>query len=114
MHWLALMVSGLLEALFPFLLILTEGFTRWQPLLILIITGCFTLQLLKYSLDAIPISVAYLAWTALGAFGTVMVGVVMLNESVSLWRFLFLATLVMGVVGLQLATDRQLRQVSRG
>ena len=105
MHWLALFISGLLEALFPLLLKLTEGFSRWQPLLILLCTGCLTLFLLKYSLRVIPISVAYLVWSALGTFGTVLVGFVILDEPVTLIRVLFLSTLILGVAGIQRSTD---------
>jgi quaternary ammonium compound-resistance protein SugE len=40
-------------------------------------------------------------WVGIGAAGTLLVGVALFNEPVSLPRFVFLATLVFSIIGLR-------------
>ena len=101
MHWGALVLSGLMEAFFPFLLTLTEGFTRWKPLVGLIIFGIGTLLLFRYALRIIPISIGYLVWTSIGVVGSVLIGVLVLNEPLAPIQIFFLITLIAGIVGLK-------------
>jgi len=50
---------------------------------------------------AIPVGTAYAVWGAIGAFGTVVGGIMLFNEPVTFWRMLFLTALILSVVGLQ-------------
>ena len=54
---------------------------------------------------AIPVGTAYAVWGAIGAIGTVIAGIVLFNEPVTFWRMFFLSTLVVSVVGLQVAGE---------
>lgn len=54
---------------------------------------------------AIPVGTAYAVWGAIGAIGTVIAGVILFKELVTLWRMFFLTTLVASVVGLQIVSS---------
>lgn len=54
---------------------------------------------------AIPVGTAYAVWGAIGAFGTVVAGILLFNEPVTFWRMVFLTTLVLSVVGLQVVSS---------
>jgi quaternary ammonium compound-resistance protein SugE len=46
---------------------------------------------------------AYAVWTGLGAAGTVIVGMIWLNESVTVLKLVSIVLVLAGVVGLQLS-----------
>ena len=54
---------------------------------------------------AIPVGTAYAVWGAIGAIGTVIAGIILFKEPLTLWRMFFLATLVISVVGLQVVSS---------
>ncbi len=53
------------------------------------------------STRTIPLSTAYAVWTAIGAVGTVIVGIVAFGDPVTFWRLFFLAAIVAIVIGLK-------------
>lgn len=54
---------------------------------------------------AIPVGTAYAVWGAIGAIGTVVVGIVLFQEPITFWRMFFLSNLVISVIGLQLVSS---------
>lgn len=56
--------------------------------------------------NAIPVGTAYAVWGAIGAIGTVLAGILLFKAPVTFWRLLFLPTLVISVVGLQVVSSR--------
>ena len=56
---------------------------------------------LAYAMRSLPTGTAYAVWVGIGAALTVGYGMVTGTESVSVWRVVFLALIVGGVVGLK-------------
>ena len=56
---------------------------------------------LAKAIKAIPIGTAYPIWTGIGAVGTVLIGILVFKEPVTLWRMIFIFTLIASVVGLK-------------
>lgn len=56
--------------------------------------------------NAIPVGTAYAVWGAIGAIGTVIMGIVFFKEPVTFWRMFFLTTLIISVVGLQIVSNK--------
>lgn len=54
---------------------------------------------------AIPVGTAYAVWGAIGAIGTVIAGILLFNEPITFWRLVFLTSLVVSVIGLQLVSS---------
>lgn len=104
MAWLTLLLAGLLEIVFAMSLKPSEGFTRLLPSLSVIVFGSAAVITLTRALHAIPVGTAYAAFTGIGAAGTVALGIVFLDEPASVARIGCIAVIVLGVVGLRLAT----------
>ena len=49
----------------------------------------------------LPLGTSYAIWTGIGALGAVVVGVVIFHESLSPARLLFVALLLVGIIGLK-------------
>ncbi len=103
MSWILLVVAGLLEIVWAVGLSYTQGFTRLVPSLITATGLVASMALLAVALRTIPVGTGYVVWVGIGAVGTAVVGMVALNEPVTLARIACLALIVAGAVGLKLA-----------
>lgn len=52
----------------------------------------------------IPIGTAYAVWTGIGAAGTFALGIIVLGEPAVLARFFFVGLILVGILGLKLAS----------
>ncbi len=104
MAWSLLFVAGLLEVCWAVGLKYTEGFTRPLPTVLTVTAMIASMGLLGLALRTLPIGTAYAVWTGIGAAGTVIAGVVFLNEPASALRFFCVLLIVAGIVGLKLIT----------
>jgi quaternary ammonium compound-resistance protein SugE len=55
-------------------------------------------------MKSLPVGTAYAVWVGIGAVGTAILGIILLNESASAARLASLGLIVAGIVGLKLAT----------
>jgi quaternary ammonium compound-resistance protein SugE len=62
------------------------------------------MYLLNRVTQVIPIGTAYAVWTGIGAVGTVLMGILYFKEPVTLWRMIFLTTLIISIVGLKIVS----------
>ena len=99
--WSYLVAAGLLEILFTTLMKLSEGLSRLWPTLGFLATAALSFFCLNRSLSQIPLGTAYAVWTGLGAFGTVVVGMIFFKDPVSWPRILLLSLLIGSVIGLK-------------
>ena len=104
MAWALLGIAGMLEIAFAFAMKSSEGFTRWQPALLTVVTGLSSVVLLSLSLRSLPMGTGYAVWTGIGAAGTAIVGMVVLGESAAPLRIACIALILAGVAGLRLAS----------
>jgi quaternary ammonium compound-resistance protein SugE len=103
--WIYLIIAGVLEVGFASMIKLTENFTKVIPTLIFVVFAVGSFYTLTKAVESIPIGTAYAIWTGIGAFGTIMVGIVFYNEPAGLLRLFFLTTLVASIIGLKLASN---------
>lgn len=96
------MLAGLLEIGFTTALRLSEGFSRLGPSLAFFTCAALSFLSLQKATGEIPLGTAYAVWVGIGAVGTLLVGVALFNEPVSVPRFVFLGTLVGSIIGLRL------------
>ena len=101
MAWSLLIVAGLLEVAWASTLPATEGLTRPVPTLaFLALLGASMYALAKAS-ETIPIGTAYAVWVGIGAVGAALVGIVVRGDPATPLRVLFLALLIVSIVGLK-------------
>jgi quaternary ammonium compound-resistance protein SugE len=104
MTWIALIVAGLLEVVWAVGLKYTEGFTRPLATALTLAAMAGSVGLLGLALRGLPLGTAYAIWTGIGTVGTVIFGIVVLNEPASALRLGCIAMIVGGIIGLKLST----------
>lgn len=102
MAWTYLFLAGLLEIGFTTAMRLSEGFSRLGPSLAFFTCAALSFLSLQKATGEIPLGTAYAVWVGIGAAGTLLIGVMLFDEPVSVPRFVFLATLVGSIIGLRL------------
>jgi len=102
MAWVVLIVSGLLEAGWALSLKASDGFTRLWPSVAFVVLLVASMGGLAWSLRALPVGIAYAVWTGIGASVTAVVGMIWLDEAVSVGKIVSLVLIVAGIVGLHL------------
>jgi quaternary ammonium compound-resistance protein SugE len=60
-----------------------------------------SMYLLARAAEGLPIGTAYAVWTGIGAMGTAIVGMLLLNESRDWMRVVCIGLIILGVVGLK-------------
>ncbi len=103
--WLMLLVAGLLEVAWAIGLKYTEGFTRLWPSVGTIAAIVLSMGLLGLAVRVLPVGTAYAVWVGIGAVGTVILGIVLLDEPASFARLASVSLIIVGIVGLKLATS---------
>lgn len=105
MAWIFLVIAGLLEVVWAFLMKQSEGFTRlWPSIGTLVFMGA-SFGLLSLSMKSLPLGTAYTIWTGIGAVGAFVVGVAVLGESLSVMRVLAAVLIVSGLVLMKLSSS---------
>ncbi len=105
MNWLILFLAGLLEIAWAIGLKYSEGFTKFWPSFWTVITMVASMVLLAIAMKSLPVGTAYAIWVGIGAVGTVVLGIVLFNESADFWRMASVGLIVAGIVGLKLASS---------
>ncbi|MBP1204646.1 quaternary ammonium compound-resistance protein SugE [Duganella sp. 1411] len=104
MTWIILIIAGLLEVTWAVGLKYTHGFTKLIPTLWTLAAMLGSIGMLGLALRTLPLGTAYAIWTGIGTVGTVIYGIVALNEPASAVRLACIAMIVGGIVGLKLST----------
>jgi quaternary ammonium compound-resistance protein SugE len=102
MAWTYLLLAGLFEIGWAVSLKYTHGFTRAVPSAVTVILMGFSMVLLSLAARTLPIGTAYAVWTGIGAAGAAILGIVLFNEPREAARLMFLALLIVAIVGLKL------------
>lgn len=101
MPWVYLVIAGLLEVGWAIGLKYTDGFTKPIPSALTVAAIIGSMWLLSLAARSLPIGTAYAVWVGIGATGAAILGVVLLKEPLTPGRALFLAMLVVAIIGLK-------------
>ncbi|HZG57837.1 quaternary ammonium compound efflux SMR transporter SugE [Paenibacillus sp.] len=104
MAWVYLLAAGVFEVVWAISLKASNGFTRLGPSIVTLAFMAVSFYLLALATKTLPIGTAYAVWTGIGAVGAVVVGIVFLQEPAGALRLLFVALIVIGLVGLKLTS----------
>ena len=103
MAWVYLVVAVLLEVSGTTSMKLSRGFSEFWPSVAVFGFYGLSIVFLTLSIHRIDISIAYAIWSALGTAIIATIGIVWFGEAVTVWKVIFLAVIVIGVIGLNLA-----------
>jgi quaternary ammonium compound-resistance protein SugE len=104
MPWIILVVAGLFEIGWAIGLKYTDGFTRLWPSVWTVAAMVVSLGLLGLAMKSLPVGTSYAVWVGVGAVGTAILGIVLLDEPATAGRVASLALIVAGIVGLKLSS----------
>lgn len=104
MNWFYLLLAGLLEVFWAYMMKQSSGFTRVWPSIATVAGMIASVALLSISMRSLPLGTAYTVWTGIGAVGAFIVGIVVLGESASLPRVGAALLIVSGLVILKLTS----------
>ena len=102
MAWTILICAGLLEIVWAIMLKFADGFTRFWPSAIGLAAAVASFVMLSVALKTLPVGTAYAVWVGIGVFGVAVAGMTALGESVSVLRLVFLALILVGIIGLKI------------
>lgn len=104
MAWFSLILAGLLETFGVAMINQLSVKRNWQTVVLLIIGFGFSLALLSYSLQFIPMGTGYAIWTGIGVVGSALIGMIFYGESRDWKRLVFIAMVLGAAVGLKLVS----------
>ena len=109
-NWILLIIGGVFEAGFAVSLGKAQntlGKEKWIWLASFIVCVSISMYLLYRSMGGsrpIPVGTAYAVWAGIGAVCSVFFGIFIFSEPATVWRMVFLSTLIVSLVGLQIVT----------
>ncbi|HET9169450.1 MAG TPA: multidrug efflux SMR transporter [Actinospica sp.] len=103
MAWLMVVCAGMLETGFAVCLKKSNGFSQLWPTIGFCVFALSSFGLLTLALRHLEVGPAYAVWTGIGAAGTVIYGMVYLDESTSLLKITSVVLVLVGVIGLNLS-----------
>ncbi|MBL3698368.1 QacE family quaternary ammonium compound efflux SMR transporter [Leucobacter luti] len=99
--WIALIVSGLLEAVWATALDSSKGFRRLWPTVIFLASYIASMVGLAIGMSEIPVGTAYAVWVGIGAVLTAAWAMITKKDRATVLRVALLAGLIACVVGLK-------------
>lgn len=100
--WSILFAAGISEVAWAYYMKMSDGFKNIKASFYFILFNVLSTVLLALSVKILPISIAYPIWVGMGAVGTVVLGMVIFNEKVSIYKIYFLSMVIVGVVGVKI------------
>jgi quaternary ammonium compound-resistance protein SugE len=104
MAWLLLVLAGLFEVGWAIGLKYTDGFARPWPTLGTVLAMPVSLGLLGLAMKSLPVGTSYAVWVGVGAIGTAILGIVLLDEPANPGWLVSLGLIVAGIVALKLSS----------
>ncbi len=83
----------------------TEGFTRLVPSIVVLVGYAAAFYFLSFTLDTIPIGVAYAVWSGVGVATITLVSFVVYDQKIDAAGLLGIGLIVAGVVVLRLFSE---------
>ncbi len=106
--WLILEIAGIFEIVWAVSLDLSNGFTNlFYDALVVIFLALSIYMLDKALSHGIPVGTGYSVWTGIGAIGTIAVSALMGNEIITTMKVIFIAMIIIGIVGLQMTSNKK-------
>ncbi|UAS83112.2 multidrug efflux SMR transporter [Staphylococcus pseudintermedius] len=103
MQWTKVIFAGLMEVVW--VIGLTHSHLLYQWILTIALISLSFWMMVSAS-RILPVGTVYAVFVGIGTLGTVIVGMLFFNESVSFIKLCFILTLLIGVIGLKLTTDQ--------
>lgn len=104
--WVLLLLAAVFEIVFALSTGATDGFTDLWPSVLAIVAVAASIYFLTQALKTLDVGVGYTVWTGIGSVGTVLLGAVIFDESLTPAKIACFVLIIGGVIGLQ-QSDRK-------
>jgi len=101
MAWIQLFIAGMFEVVWATSLKYADGFTKLVPSIITVAGMLVSFYFLSQATKSLPLGTSYAIWTGIGAVGSVIVGMLLFGEPITLIRIVFLLCIITGIIGLK-------------
>jgi quaternary ammonium compound-resistance protein SugE len=101
--WLFLILAGLTEVIWAFFMKQSNGFSKLLPTILFTIFAIISMILLALAIKYIQLSIAYPIWVGIGVAGTVLLGILIFKEHISLMKCIFLSMIIIGTIGIKIS-----------
>lgn len=105
--WICLIAAGLIEIVWAYFMKQSDGFTRPVPTIITVTFLILSFFLLERGIRLFGIGMSYAVFTGIGIAGTSIIGIVLLDEGVSVAKIVSLAVLSAGIIGLRFCENAE-------
>ena len=102
MQWLYLAIAIVSEVVATSALKAANGFTRWEPSLLVVAGYVSAFYFLSLALRTIPLGVAYAIWSGVGVALIILVGWVVYRQLLNVASLIGIALIVAGVIVLHI------------
>ncbi|WP_035283992.1 MULTISPECIES: QacE family quaternary ammonium compound efflux SMR transporter [unclassified Clostridium] len=104
MNWIYLILAIIFEVSGTISMKLSEGFSNIKYAIVMLVFYILSLSTLTLALKKIPIGVAYATWSGVGIILLSIIGTVLFKETINLQKVVFIALIIVGVIGLNLTS----------
>ncbi|MFH1654927.1 MAG: SMR family transporter [Pseudomonadota bacterium] len=104
MAWFLLIAAGMLEIAWPIGFKYSDGFSKILPTIPTMLALLLSFLLMSLSAKTLPIGTVYAVWTGIGVLGTAICGIILFQESYSLFRLMCIMLIFCGIAGLKFTT----------
>lgn len=104
MAWIYLVVAGIFETVWATFMKLSNGFSNLWYSLLTVVGMIVSFAGLIIASKHLPLSIAYPVWTGIGAVGSIIVGVALFHDHLSPLTMIFVALLVIGIIGIKITS----------
>ncbi len=104
MNWFILIIAGLFEMAWAIGLKYSDGFTKLWPSVFTAVTMIISVGLLGFAMKSLPVGTAYAVWVGVGAVGTVILGILLMDDPFTAGRLLSITLIIVGIIGLRLTS----------
>ena len=101
MHWFYLGIAAVFEIIFALSANAAKGFTRLWFSIQTFAAAAVAIYFLSLALQVLDVGVGYAIWTAVGAVGTVIFGVILFGEKLNAGKVVSILAVIAGVIGLR-------------
>lgn len=105
MAWAILILAAIFEIIWAYSMKMSEGFTKLTPSIVTIVFMILSVVLLSISMRSLPLGTAYTVWTGIGAIGSFVVGILILNEPMTAMRMIAAVLIVSGLILMKLSSN---------
>ncbi|KIS04293.1 DMT family transporter [Paucilactobacillus wasatchensis] len=104
MSWVYLVIAGLFEVVWATAMKLSNGFSHIGFSIATVVGMILSFFFLARATKILSLSLAYPVWTGIGAVGSVLIGVLLFKEQLSLMTWVFVILLVVSIVGIKISS----------